>query len=121
MKETIFQTRNSRTQVVRDNHDESGQYYFHQVVYDDPILERNKRLRLEGLMSKGQSLPAVGHGDNAEAVFAFSIPAEHFARLYRDHPDIMLGLKSPDVNENHKAAQKLKQLHPEWSVMEGNR
>lgn len=121
MKEVIHRTPYSRTEVVRDDHDESGQYYFHQIVFDDHVLERNKRIRLEGLMHQGQKLPALGHGDSVEVGFAFSIPQDMFARLKRDHPDIMAGLLSKDVEENLKAARRLRILHPEWSVLAGNR
>ena len=121
MKEVLHRTRQSVTRIVRDEHDESGQYYFHQIVYDDHILERNKRIRLEDLMVPGQRLPALGQGEDAEAAYAFSVPQEHFARLQRDYPDIYAGLINRDVNENFKAAKRLQKLHPEWSVMAGRR
>ncbi len=121
MRETIAVTPFSRTEIIRDDHDESGQYYFHQTVYDDPVLARNKRIRLEGLMAQGQRLPALGHGDSVEVAFAFSIPQDQFARLKRDDPDLLAGLTSTDPEENLKAARRLQLLHPEWSVLAGNR
>jgi hypothetical protein len=121
MKEELFRTRNSITKVVRDDHDESGKYYFHQTIFDDHILERNKRIRLEGLTPRGRMMPFLGQGDPAPVAFAFSIPAEHFARIKRDMPDLWAGLVNKDPEENKKAAQRLQLLHPEWSVMEANR
>ena len=121
MKEKILRSRNSITEIIRDDHDESGKYYFHQTIYDDHILERNKRLRLEDMMVQGQRVPALGNGDSAEIGFAFSIPQEHFAILQRDNPELFAGLTSKDPEENLKAARRLQILHPEWSVLAGNR
>ncbi len=121
MKDTLFRTRQSKTDIVRDNHDESGKYYFHQTVYDDHILERNKRIRLESLAPQGRQMPLLGQGDPAPVAFAFSIPQEHFARIQRDLPDIWAGLTGSDPEENLKAARRLLILHPEWSLTEANR
>lgn len=121
MKEELFRTRNSRTTLVRDDHDESGKYYFYQEVFDDHILERNKRIRLEGLTPQGKVMPFLGQGEKAPVAFAFSIPAEHFARIRRDLPDLWAGLMDRDPEENKKAARRLQILHPEWSVTEANR
>lgn len=122
MRETVYKTPYSQTDIVRDDSDESGKYYFHQRVFDDPILERNRRVRLEGLMAKGQRLPGVAKdGGDAQAAYAFSIPADQFARFQRDHVEIMLMLRDKDPQINMRGAQLLLEKHPEWSVMEANR
>ena len=123
MKETILKTGRSKTEVIRDNHDESGKYYFHQTVYDDDILHRNKRIRLESLAPEGKKMPLLDKetGGAAPVQFAFSIAPEHFSRLRRDYPDIYQGLVDSDPEENIKAARRLQILFPEWSLMEANR
>ena len=107
--------------MVRDDSDESGKYYFHQRIFNDPVLERNKRIRLERLMERGQRIPAFGEGEGCEVAFAFSIPQDQWARLSIDYPDLYAALVGSDREANMKAAVKLVELHPEWSVMAGNR
>lgn len=119
MKELIGVGQNSKTELIRDNHDESGRYYFHTTYYDDAYLERNKRVRLEGLMESNQAVP-LDDGKNATVSHAFSIPPDQWGVFCREYPDIVKGLESKDPEECQKAARQMLILHPEWSTMSGN-
>jgi 1,4-alpha-glucan branching enzyme len=117
MRETIGQTPNSITQIYRPDHDESGKYTFHTKILNDHILERNKRIRLESLMTKGKSIPLLEAG----VEYAFSIASEEWGFFKRDYPDIVAGIRSKDEEERFKAARQLQILHPEWVIMAGDR
>lgn len=117
MKQVVDIDRFKKTELIRDDSDESGRYFFHTTYFDDGHLQRNKRIRLEGLMPRHKKLPLQ---EGSTAAYAFSIPSSQWSLLRRDFPDIVAGLESRDVEENMKAARRLLILHPEWGTMEGN-
>lgn len=116
MKEVINRTPTGTTTLVRDEHDESGRYYVHQVEHDDHILDRNKRIRLEGLMPEGKKVPLIGD----EMRFTFSIPPMQYTRLLKREPDLMRELSGKDHDARIKAARRLSIMHPEWCTLAGN-
>jgi len=117
MREVIGFGRNSVTEIIRDNHDESGRYYFHTTYHDESHLERNKRIRLEDLMPKHKKVPLY---EGATISHCFSIPPDQWSVFARDYPDIVKGLESRDPEECMKAARMLQILHPEWSTIGGH-
>lgn len=121
MKERLFTGTQSETWIHRDDSDESGKYYFNEIIHDEHILKRNARIRLESLMTPGQKVPLLGQGEPGEIVHCFSIPVEHWALLKRDYPDIVAGLTDKDPDIAMQAARRLEILHPEWALMAGNR
>ena len=121
MKKHLFNGTQSETWMIRDDSDESGRYYFHEIIHDEHIVNRNKRIRLESLMTRGQKVPLLGAGDPGEIVSCFSIPVEVWALIKRDHPDIVDGLLDKSPESAQKAAKRLEILYPQYSVMAGNR
>lgn len=116
MREVIDKTNRSVTTINRDEHDESGRYVFQTQIYNDDILARNKRKRLEGVITKGRKNKVIPGG----ARFAFNMTSEEWAIFKRDYPDIIEGLKSRDDSIRMQAGQRMQLLKPEWSVMAGN-
>jgi hypothetical protein len=112
----MWRTPTSETTIHVDAHN-PDRAVIRSREYDKHFLERNKRIRLEGLMKKGQRLPF----DGSEVRYAFSIPPVQHARLRRTDPDIIAMLDSKDIEENLKGAQRLAMLHPEWLITEANR
>ena len=117
MKAIIDVGRRSVTRLITDAHVD-GVYNFHTEYLNDDLHDRNQRIRLEGLMQRGQRLPLM---DGAEATHCFSIPVDEWALLKRDYPDLVSGLESKDIEENNKAAERLRILKPHWYTMAGNR
>ena len=117
MKQVVEHLPNKKVELIRDDSDESGRYFFHTTYFDDAYLERNKRIRLEGLMRKDQLLPL---DDGARVGYAFSIPPDQWGLFCREFPDIVAGLESRDIEENRKAARQMLILHPRWGTVEGN-
>ncbi len=115
MKERLYNTATTTVDYVRDAH--SNDFWIVEKEYADPIIERNKRIRLESLMTKGQKLPAFGD----EVRFAFSIPPTEYSKLKVKEPDIWGLLTSKDPEDNMRGGQMLAILHPEWSTIEANR
>ncbi len=121
MKQHLYNGTQSETWMIRDDSDETGKYYFHQIIHDDHIVQRNKRIRLESLMTRGQKVPLLGQGDPGEIVHCFSIPTEIWALVKRDYPDIVEGLLSKEPEIAQAAARRLEILYPQYSVMAANR
>ena len=115
MKEILWTTPTTKVEYVRDAHLDS--FWIAETEFVDPILERNKRIRLEGLMPQGKKTSLL----DGEIAFAFSIPPNQFGRLKDDYPEIWALLQSDDKEDNLKGGQKLALLHPEWCVTEANR
>ena len=80
------------------------------VENDDHILERNKRLRLDGYLKPGNKLAL--HDDDIR--FSLSIPPLQWALLQRDEPELVRQLTKGDEQERIAAAQRLSIMHPEW-------
>lgn len=111
-----FQKTSPRTtqKVIRD---ESDRTYFHQVHEDvTKLYDRNKRIRLEGLMVRGQKLPAFGD----DVAFSFSMPENWRHYLKTNYPDVLDQLLSRDVEDNIKGARRLALLEPNWVTVAGN-
>lgn len=120
MKKIIEQSASKRVSLIRDDSDESGRYYFHTEYNDDHVLERNKRIRLEGLMPKDHKIPAFGEGYSTHVRYAFSIPEDQFALFIRDYPDLHQALMSNDESVRMRAAERLKREKPHWCITAGN-
>lgn len=121
MKSVLEHTKTKRTSVIRDDSDETGRYFFHTEYFDDPILQRNKRIRLEGLMPKDHKIPAFGEGEGCNVRYAFSIPPDQFSLFLRDYPELNDALMSNDESVRMRAAERLKRMKPEWCITAGNR
>ena len=117
MKDTLWQTPTSVTRIHRDNHDESGKYTVESTEFDDHILAKNQRLRLEDMMPSGTVLPGI----DGSVELAFRIPPVQYSRMQKDMPDIWDLLQSRDAEDNKRGARKLAILHPEWVVTSANR
>lgn len=118
MRSNIGKSPRSIATLYRPDHDESGKYTVHTVIHDDAILERNKRIRLESLLTTRSKLNLH---ENERIDYAFSIPQESWTFFKRDFPDIANGLHSKDEAIRYKSARELAILHPEWVIMAGNR
>ena len=117
MRDVIDRTPTSVSEIVRDNHDESGVYSFFTKIFNDPQLEKNKRVRLEGVVNRNQKNPFIEGG----AQYAFSINPVEWSIFKRDHKDIYKALKSRDEKIRFHAAMQIQLLHPEWVIMAGNK
>lgn len=89
-------------------------YVYETKYHDDVALDKNQRLRRDGLMVKGQRLPMF---DGQRVHYAFSIPADRLALYERDNPDFMTELRSKDDAIRMKAGRRLSIEHPEWCVL----
>ena len=114
MKDVTRLDKNVTHKLVRD---ESDRTYWGELEEDTTHLyDRNKRIRLEGLMARGQKLPAFGD----HVAFSFSMPQTWNIWLKRNHPDILAQLLDKDPEENLKGARRLALVQPEWVTIEGN-
>ncbi len=114
MKETSHLGDGVTHRLVRD---ESDRTYWGELKEDTTALyERNKRIRLEGLMESGQKIPTFG--DNV--AFSFSMPRTWNIWLKRNHPDILDQLMDKSPEENLKGARRLALVQPEWVTIAGN-
>lgn len=113
-KARLSQSTQHVTDYIRDDHDESGVVYSKTTHFDDDVLERNKRARLEGALKTGDKLDIH---DGAEIVYHFQIPDyRQWARFKRKHPAIAKGIRSRNQFERERATASLRMLHPEWVV-----
>ena len=113
MKRLIERSKYKTVVEHTDAHNPTRQVY-RTVYHDDEALDKNRRLRRDGLMVKGHRLPMF---DGQRVHYAFSIPADQLALFQRDNPDFMTELRSKDDAIRMKAALRLAILHPEWSVL----
>lgn len=118
MKAVVGKTPRSVTTAYRPDHDESGNYIFHTKIFNDAQLERNKRIRLEDLLTKSSRIPLH---DGEKVDYAFSIPQEEWGFFCRDYPEIAKGIRDGDEQTRYNSALQLQILHPEWVIMAGNR
>ena len=87
------------------------------VENDDALLERNKRLRLDGYLKPGQHMAL--HEEDVR--YGFSIPPLQWTLLQRDRPEFVRQLTRGDEQERITAARQLAIEHPEWCIMAANR
>ena len=117
MRNVIDRTPTSVSEIIRDNHDESGTYSFSTKIFNDGQLERNKKIRLEGVVNRNDKNPIIDGGTQ----YAFSIDPVEWSIFKRDHNDIYQELKSKDEKSRFHAAMQIQLLHPEWVIMAGNK
>lgn len=117
MRVNLNRTNRSLTTMNRDNHDKSGRYVFETKIYNDDVIEKNKRLRLESMIPVGRETPVIDGGIR----FSFSMTPEEWGFFKRDYPDIVEGLRSRDDSIRNSSALRIKILHPEWSITPSNR
>lgn len=111
MKEIVSRDIDKTVTLVRDEHDESGQYHVHTLIHDDHIIDRNKRIKQDALMAQGSKTPFM---DGGVMIRTFSIPPAHWTLFKRKNKDLVKRLFSSNDTEREKAARELSILHPEW-------
>lgn len=114
MKEVVNRTPTSVSRVVRDESDRI--YTFERKDDVTHLYERNKRIRLEDMMTRGQKLPAFGD----HVAYSFSMPANWRAYLKQKYPDVLDLLLAKSPEDNIKGAQRLSILEPNWVTIGGN-
>jgi hypothetical protein len=114
MKEVFKVDSETTFGVVRDESDRT----YTQFVKKDVtrLYDRNKRIRLEGLMQRHQKVPAFGD----EIAYSFSMPSNWKLVLKMQSPEVLDLLLSRNPEDNLKGAQRLSILQPNWVVIEGN-
>jgi len=117
----LVRTPTSKTDLVRDEHgpgDRHEEVHVHTTIYDDEHLERNKRIRLEGLLPKGRKIPVL---DGADIQFAFSIPPIAYQLLLKKEKELLSQINDRDASIREKAARQFAIKYPQYCIMAGNR
>jgi len=113
MKEILDRTAGAVTHIIRDEHDESGDHYFHTTYFDDAGLLANERIRSAALMRQGKKLPIV----NERLDYVISFPTtEQYVAYMTKHPDVIKDLQSEMEHIRLKAARTIAKEHPSWLV-----
>ena len=113
----LINSNESMTRIMHTDKHAPGRQVFQTIYHDDAALEQNKRIRLDGLMVRGQKLPII----DAPVSFAFSFPSvERRDAVAARHPDIFADIRSKDQYIRENAARKLSILHPEFCTLAEN-
>ncbi len=114
-KEIVHATPTSVTKYIRDGSSKTATVQTTEFV--GPYAERNKRIRLEGLMPQGKQLPVIGE----DLRIGFSWPPVLYSNLKKLHPELWAGLHDRDPENNIIAAHHLAKIYPQFVVNEGDR
>lgn len=86
--------------------------YVETVTNDRPVLERNQRIRNEGLMKIGQRVPAVD--EHADISTSFQFPTQMDYTLCKArHPELFARLDEGG-EESIRAGEQLALLEPQY-------
>ena len=121
VRRVLSRTPTSVTEYVRDEHGPGAkleEVHIHTKINDDAHVERNKRIRLEGLLPRGRKMSVL---DNAEVQFAFSIPPMVYHFLLKKERDLMDQIQSKDEQTRTAAARRFALLYPQYCMTASNR
>lgn len=107
-----------RKWLIRDRH-QPGRVYAHVESVQQPVLERNQKIRGAGLLKRGGALKAVDEGADLGIAFQFPGVIEYHAARQK-YPDIFAQLEQGG-DDAVRAGERLALLMPQYVTSVGNR